>query len=266
MYKLILAVTVLLVGGWFLRPVERVLLEQRAPSGPSILGMDSSVRSELPQELAIGLLAGFRGLAADFIWIQGHGNWENKRWLRQYRNMRAATILQPRSLLFWEVSAWHMAYNIAKASRLDPENRSQAEGIKRQREWEERARRFLAEGVQYNPDRYDLYFWLGFLHWKKLNDPCTAKKYYQQALQFPDAPTFVLRQYALMIEKCDDPRQAYEYWKRLWRDGQPEPFPDAVDPHTVIPRQLRRLEETLKIPNDERLFPAVPSSQPGGST
>ena len=102
--------------------------------------------------MAIALLAGFRGVVADFVWIQSHGYWEKKEWLRQYRDMEVVAMLQPLSTLFWDTGAWHMAWNIGYAVSVDPSNRTAAEGIKRQREWWDKARDFLQQGIENVPE------------------------------------------------------------------------------------------------------------------
>ncbi len=256
----------LVVGGLLLRPVEALIGRQQTLEGVTGVVLNTDIRAELPQELAIGFLAGFRGLAADFLWIQSHANWEQKRWLRQYRNLRASTVLQPESILFWDLGAWQIGWNIALGAKRDPDNRSQAEGLKRERQWLELARKFLAEGIEHNPDHYELYFSLGWLHWKKLKNPCMAKDYFAEAAQRPRAPNYVLRMYARMLEECGDPRAAYEYWKRRWRNGNPEPFNDTIDPYAVIPREMKRLEHLLNIPEDQRVFPHSSLTHPAGSS
>ena len=179
-----------------------------------------------------------------------------------YRNMELVTTLQPQAVTFWDVSAWHMAWNVAHAARTDPENLSAAVGLKREREWQDKAREFLSEGIRNNPNRYDLYFSMGWLYWKKLKQPCDAKEYFHTAAGFPDAPSYTLRMYARALEHCGDVRGAYEYWKGLWHSGHPQPFADGINAQMVIGRELRRLEEELNIPPTQRVIREVIQSAP----
>jgi len=254
---------VLLVPAWLLLPLERQLHEQRRLLKYGGAPVSVEMRDRLGQGMAIGLLAGFRGLVADSLWIQNHGFFERREWLRMYRNMQLVTTLQPQSVTFWDVSQWHLAWNIAYAVRTDPANHSRAAGIKREQEWLERAVTFLEDGLRNIPNRYDLYFAMGWLCWQKLDDPCRAADWFQRASTFPDAPSYVGRMYPRTLERCGRAKDAYEYWKRLWRNGNPAPFRDGIDARTVIERELRRLEQELPVPNDQRVLPAPSAATMG---
>jgi hypothetical protein len=199
------------------------------------------------------------------LWIHSQSFWEKKEWLRQYRDMVVVVTLQPQSVLFWDLGQWHMAWNIGYGARSDQKNRTQAEGIKREREWHEKAREFLERGIENIPNRYDLYFYMGWLYYEKLSrdcdEPpcqeavCKSAEYFGKASQFADAPQFVPRVYARALEKCGNVRAAYEEWKHLW-------FLDHAKTEqawAIIEREIRRLEEQLQIPNGQRVFP-VPTS------
>jgi hypothetical protein len=218
------------------------------------------IRDQIGQGMAIGLLAGFRGVVADFIWIQSHSRWEKHQWLQQYNDMQIATMLQPQSVLLWDLGAWHMAWNIAYAERVATNNYTAAQGIKRERVWHERGRDFLLRGLQNIPNKYDLYFKLGWLYFSKFNQSpegyAKAAQYFYQAAQFKEAPTYVGRLYARCLESTGDLKGAYDYWKYLW--GQ-----DHKNPHqlwTVIEREIRRIEDELKMPDDNRVFPTKQST------
>ena len=130
-----LLVAMLLFGtGLALLPVENSVRAQRLRLKYGGARVTFELREAIGQNLAIALLAGLRGVVADFLWIQSHGFWEKKEWLRQYRDMVVVTTLQPQSILFWDLGSWHMAWNIGYGSLVDPANRTRAEGIKRQRE------------------------------------------------------------------------------------------------------------------------------------
>src|ERR1041385_70660 len=58
--------------------------------------VNRKMRDVIGQGMAIALLAGFRGIVADFLWIQGHSYWEKKQWLQQYRDMEVVATLQDR--------------------------------------------------------------------------------------------------------------------------------------------------------------------------
>lgn len=243
---------VLIVPAMLLSPLERAIQHRGMQMRYGGARVTLAMRDRLGQGMAIGLLAGFRGVVADFLWIQNQGFWENREWIRMYRNMELVTTLQPQSVLFWDLAQWHMAWNIGYAVRSDPKNRTIAEGLKREREWQEKARELLERGIENIPNRYDLYFTIGWLYAQKFNDACRAAEYYYQAARFAEAPTYVGRLYARALEQCGRVAESYEYWKHLW-------FQDRSTPHqlwNVIEREIKRLEDKLNIPNDQRVFPS----------
>jgi hypothetical protein len=251
----LLVVLVLVLPALLLMPLERRINAERRVLKYGGAHVSREVRGSIGQGTAIALLAGFRGVVADFLWIQSHSYWEKKEWLRQYRNIELVTLLQPQSVMFWDLGQWHMAWNIAYGARSDPANRTEAEGIKREREWQQRAREFLSRGIDNLPNRYDLYFALGWLYWQKLNkwQPDAderAAEYFGVAAAFPDAPTYVGRLHAHALEKAGKRQQAYEYWKMLSANRS-----QANQNWSVVEREVKRLENELNIPEDQRVFP-----------
>ncbi len=257
-----LLVALILLGiGFAMLPLESSMRKQRLEmkyGGPRVT---FELREAIGQNLAIALLAGMRGVVADFLWIQGHDFWEKKEWLRQYRNIEVVVTLQPQSVMFWDLGQWHMAWNIGYGAFSDPRNRTKAEGIVREREWHQKARQFLLRGIENIPNRYELYFTMGWLYFEKLSndcdDPpcrdafCKSAEYLGKASSFPDAPQFVPRMYARALEKCGDLTAAYEQWKHLWYLDHST----TQQAWSIIEREIRRLENDLQIPNNQRVFP-----------
>ena len=261
----LIVVILLFAAGLAMLPMENSIRAQRLKMKYGGARVTFQLREAIGQNLAIALLAGMRGVVADFLWIHSHGFWEKKEWLRQYRDIEVVVTLQPQSVLFWDLGQWHMAWNIGYGALTDPKNVTKAEGIKREREWHEKAREFLERGIENIPNRYDLYFSMGWLYYEKLSQDCDeppcreayckAAEYLKKASSFPDAPQFVPRLYARALEKCGDVMGAWEEWKHLWSlrgTGTEQAW-------NVIEREIRRLEDLLQIPNDQRVFPAPKS-------
>ena len=170
-------------------------------------------------------------------------------------------MLQPQSVLFWDSGAWHMAWNIGYAERVDTNNYTLAQGIKREQVWHERARQFLLRGIENIPNRYELYFKLGWLYDQKFKDPCLAAEEYGKAAAFSNAPTYIARSYARKLAECGKLTEAYECWKRIW-------FQDhKTVPHlwNVVEREIRQIEEELNIPDKQRIFHKQISQSPTSS-
>lgn len=257
-----LIVAILLFGtGLGLLPMENSIRAQRLQMKYGGARVTFELREAIGQNLAIALLAGMRGVVADFLWIHSHTFWEQKEWLRQYRDIVVVVTLQPQSVLFWDLGQWHMAWNIGYGSLSDPKNRTKAEGIKREREWHAKARDFLESGIENVPNHYDLYFTMGWLYYEKLSKDCDeppcqealckAADYFGRAASFADAPQFVPRLYARALERCGRVEDAYEEWKRLWFLDRSK----TEQAWNVIERETRRLEDQLNVPDDRRVFP-----------
>ena len=129
--KLIAAL--LLIGPmWLMLPLQRQIQTERLRLRYGDARVTREIREQLGQGMAIALLAGFRGIVADFVWIRSQTFWEKKEWMQQYNNIQLTTLLQPQSVLFWDLGAWHMAWNIGYAERVDTNNYSRAQGLKRE--------------------------------------------------------------------------------------------------------------------------------------
>jgi hypothetical protein len=254
MRRKLIAVLVLIVPVWLMLPLSQHIRSERLALKYGGANVNRKLRLDLGQGMAIALLAGFRGVVADFIWIQSHGYWELKEWLRQYRDMEVVVTLQPQSTLFWDTGAWHMAWNIGYAVSVDTNVYTQAQGLKRQREWWERAESFLKRGIDNIPNRYNLYFSLGWLYNEKFKDYCLAAQYFEKAASFPEAPSYIARMHARAQEKCGDTQGAYSYWVNLWTQDHTK-----VDQNwSIVEREIRRLEDLMNLPNERRVFPKQP--------
>jgi hypothetical protein len=245
------AASLLILPMWLLQPLERTIRGERKELAYGSLNVTRAIRDEIGQEMAVALLAGFRGIVADLVWIQSQGYWERKEWLQQFKNMQISAMLQPRSVLFWDIGAWHMAWNIGYAEKVDTNNYTVSQGLKRERIWHERARDFLERGIESNPKQYELHAALGRLYADKFKDPCRAAAAYQKAAQFADTPSYLIRTYARLVEQCGDKRAAYEVWVSLW--SQDHAKVNQLWP--VVQREIERLEDILQLPANQRVFP-----------
>lgn len=79
-------------------------------------GFSFQLRDSLGQGLTLAALGGFRGVAANFVWISLTMAWEEQQWVRVRTLAELAVLLQPRVLFFWENSAWHLAWNASVAA------------------------------------------------------------------------------------------------------------------------------------------------------
>lgn len=247
----VIALLVLVVPAMALAPLESRIHRERNELKYGSARVALSLPERISQNAWIALLAGFRGVVADFVWIEGHDYWESRQWLRQYRSLETAVLLQPQSVLFWDMGAWHMAWNIGYAEQIATNNVTQAQGLKRAQVWHELAEAFLLRGIENIPNRYDLYFKLAYLYEQKFKDDCRAAQYYGKAAAFPSAPSYVVRIYAHSLEKCGDLKGAYGVWLNLWTQDHSK----VNQAWNLVERELKRLENLLNLPENQRVFP-----------
>ena len=206
-----------------------------------------NLREKLGQLGFIAAFSGFRSLVADMLFIQAHIAWEETEWGRVLLLFRQVTTLQPRAILFWDMAAWHMAWNASVAALNDPAQPRLALRVKAQREYFALGKDFLERGIENNPDRPQLYESLARLYKEKYKDHERAAEFFGKAAASPGAPSYDKRFAAYELSYCDGREQeAYRALRRLYDMGEQERLP------TLITR-LKFLEKKLNIPEDQRI-------------
>src|SRR5438270_9009993 len=210
------------------------------------------LREQLGQLGFVAWLSGFRSLVADALFVQAHVAWERTEWGRVLLLFRQVTTLQPRAILFWDMAAWHMAWNASIAALNDPAQPRLALRIKAQREYFQLGKDFLERGIQNNPERPQLYEALARLYRDKYIDHEHAAEFFAKAAALPGAPSYERRFAAYELSHCEGrEREAYERLRHLYDIGENERLP------TLLSR-LKDLEIKLDIPLDQRIPDRVP--------
>lgn len=213
------------------------------------LGLD--LREQVGQLGFLAALSGFRSLVADVAFIQAHVAWERTEWGRVLLLFREATTLQPRSVLFWDMAAWHMAWNASVAALHDPTLPNDALRRKAQREYFALGKDFLERGIRNNPEKPQLYESLARLYQQKYNDHERASEFYAKAAALPGAPSYDERFAAYELSYCEGrEREAYERLRELYNTGEKERLPTLI-------RRLKFLEGKIDIRQDQRIPDAL---------
>ena len=209
--------------------------------------LDLNFREQLSQLGFIAALSGFRSIVADILFIQANVAWESAEWGRVLLLFRQATTLQPRAVLFWDMAAWHMAWNASAAALNDRAQPRLALRLKAQREFFAIGRDFLERGIENNPKQPRLYETMARLYKEKYNDHERASEFFAKAAALPGAMSYDQRFSAYEISYVEGrERQAYERLRRLYDAGENERLP------TLITR-LKFLEDKLDIPDAQRI-------------
>jgi hypothetical protein len=242
----------IVVFGVLKLPAERSLAQEHRESHLADLDLNLNLREKIGQVGFVAALSGFRAMLADFLFIQAQAAWERTEWGRVLFLFRQITALQPHVALFWDMAAWHMAWNASAAAINDPKQARQALRIKAQREYFAIGKDFLERGIKNNPRNSKLYESLAMLYRDKYNDHARASEFFREAADCPGAPSYDKRFSAYELSYCEgwEP-QAYIQLRRLYDEGEQERLPTLI-------KRLKYLETKLNIPRNQRIPDAEP--------
>jgi hypothetical protein len=242
----ILGVCILLLCGIARFPLESAMTRQRQSSHFNGFTQNAHLRQQVGQSGMVAILGGMRSSVADLLWIRAHMAWSNVEWGRMKYLFDGVTTLQPRSVMFWDISSWHMAYN---ASVYCAEDQTQPPDVRvvNQQQYFRVGEDYLLRGIEANPDSWELYSSLGTLYRDKLHDPCKAAAAFAEAAKRPDHLAYVERFAAYMLADCPDHQQeAYEQLLAFYNLGEQEWLPTLL-------KKLQVLERKLAIPPERRV-------------
>jgi len=237
----------LLLFGAIRLPMEHALAETHRELHFRAVDFNLDLREQLGQVGFVAALSGFRSLVADALFLQAHVAWERTEWGRVLLLFRQVTTLQPRALLFWDMAAWHMAWNASTAAMNDPAQPRLALRVKAAREYFQLGKDFLERGIKNNPERPELYEALARLYRDKYEDHEHASEFFAKASALPGAHSYARRFAAYELAQCPGrERQAYDQLRSLYDSGEQERLPTLL-------RRLKELEIKLNIPPDQRI-------------
>jgi hypothetical protein len=247
MIRGLVAVLSLALFGAAKLPMEHAVWAEHRRLHFRAVDFNLDLREQLGQLGFVAALSGFRSLVADALFVQAHVAWERTEWGRVLLLFRQVTTLQPRALLFWDMAAWHMAWNASTAALNDRAQPRLALRIKAQREYFALGRDFLERGIKNNPDRPQLYEALARLYRDKYNDHEHAAEFFAKAAALPGAPGYTKRFAAYELAQCPGREQeAHAQLRALYDSGEKERVPTLL-------RRLKALEIKLDIPPDQRV-------------
>ncbi|MDQ6862006.1 MAG: hypothetical protein M3032_12740 [Verrucomicrobiota bacterium] len=237
----------LLLFGGIRLPVEHALFTARAQRHLVAVPVDLTFAEQVSQLGFAALLSGLRSLLADIVFIQAHVAWEQTEWSRVLILFREATALQPHATLFWDMAAWHMAWNASIAAMNNRSEPSELRRTKASREYIDIGRDFLERGIRNNPDEPKLYEALARLYRDRLGDHLHASEFYAKAAANPGAAAYAERFAAYELSYCEgEERRAYDWLLRLYQRSENERLPTLI-------KRLKYLEERLNIPPSQRI-------------
>ena len=232
-----------------LRPVAAPLWAEMRAAQPALrLATAGAVAG---QGFTLGVLGGFRALAADFTWLRVFTIWEDRDLPATETMLRLVTALDPRPLYFWLNGARIVAYDmtswrIAAAGGFDavPESVREHFGV----EQAHLALRRLDEARQFHPASFDLWIERASIELNRLHDPAAAAESYRRAWEQPHAPYYVARLHAEMLRRAGRKAEALTWLVQL----HPQlPADDETAGAAIVLGRIRDLERELAIPAEQ---------------
>ena len=228
-------------------PVEQAIDRAKAELHLRSVVVNFDIREQIGQLGFVAALSGLRAVVADLLFIDAHVAWERTDWPRVLLLFRQVTTLQPHEILFWDMAAWHMAWNAGAAALNDRSEPLLALRVKKQREYLALGKEFLERGIRNNPDRPQLYEALARLYRDKYADHEHAAEYFGKAAGLPGAASYDRRFAAYELSYCAGrQREAYQLLRSLYDSGERERLPTLI-------KRLKFLEQQLVIPADQRI-------------
>jgi hypothetical protein len=242
----ILGILVLLAWGIIKLPVEARLEKRMQDARLGGFKPSASLRQQAGQAGYIAALGGLRAAVADMLWIRANTAWKDVQYGRMKLLFDTCTAMQPRRVIFWDISAWHMAWNGA----VHIEN-TEPDPIARQakmREFYKLGEDFLLRGIESNPDSWELYDKLGWLYRDKIRDMEKASLAYEEASKRPGRLEYTRRFAVYCLAKVPGREQeAYTRLLALFHEGEQEWLPTLF-------RDIQKLEARLGIPDEQRIY------------
>ena len=165
----IVIIVTLFLAGLLKSPWEERMQDQFIAEGMLSRSLEIGVREKIGQTSAAVALGGLRSVVATFYNLKAYGSFENRAWVKLEDQFELMVALQPRTVYYWDVGAWHLSYNAA-ADYKERENLPAARQEALHRAYVLKGRKFLERGIVNNPDQWVLYSSLGRFY-------CTPTKY-----------------------------------------------------------------------------------------
>ena len=167
---------------------------------------------QMPGQFMFAMFSGFKDVISGALWVRADEFFHNGDYQEIIPLVRLITWLDPHNIDVYNTGAWHMDYNFT-----DEKQRSDKRNLPL-------SVQLLKEGIAKNPDRWDLYFELGWVHYnRKLEDFDNSLKYIKEATKHDGydsntgkripRPEFVDRMLAHAYEASGDFDGAIRQWE-----------------------------------------------------
>jgi hypothetical protein len=200
------------------KPASEVDKETRRPINGGTLAQlryeyelgDTSLGDVDPTSSTMTLvLLGFRGIAADLLWLEAIDNQKHKNWAQLEANVNSIVLLQPHFLKIWDYQGWNLAYNVS----------AQWDAVPDRYYWVKEGAKFKMKGSERNSRFPELYWWTAEVLGSKIGRPDEWRYFREYFRVDPDIETFKGESDPEMSRfggrEFDDNYLAAKYWYHL---------------------------------------------------
>lgn len=150
---------------------------------------------------------GFDALVADVYWIRTIQYYGRQR-LSRAPGERDYTLLHPLLDLTTSLDPhFDIAYRFGAIFLSEPQPGGPGRA--------DLAQRLLEKGIAAQPDQWQFYHDIGFVHYWSLGDAATAAEWFRRAAERPNAPNWLAPVAAAMLTQGADRQSARQLWGRL---------------------------------------------------
>ncbi|MFM2171738.1 MAG: hypothetical protein RI957_1967 [Verrucomicrobiota bacterium] len=202
--NILVVLTALLLAGWVKAPWEERTQSAFERDGLLWRPLEVGVREKIGQTCAAVSLGGLRTVVATFLNLAAYGSFENRDWVKLTDQFSLIVALQPRTSYYWDVGAWHMAYNAAMDCK-EREDWPAARQEASHRAYVLKGRAFLERGVLNNPDDWTLLSSLGRFYGtpQKYPDYAKSAEAYEKAWKTGKARNFEARAWLYSLARVE---------------------------------------------------------------
>ncbi len=217
---LLLACSMLVLGGVLLLPGSRALQQAESEAGLRLPPPDARETDALGQQLFLFTLGGLRSLSAEILALDATTAWIESDWPRLARRWHSITTLCPHRVNYWVRASRDMYVNAASALSRD-RRLTEQEQVRQSLLYLAEGERFLQEGIANNPGEPTLFARLGDLYSDIYRRPQYGKAVdaYREAIRLGASAHFYERQIFYNLCRIRGREQeAWELGRRLYED------------------------------------------------
>lgn len=201
----------------------------------------------LPSQFIAGTLIGFREVVAGLLWVRTDEFFHEGNFDAIVPMIRMITWLDPHQIDVYSTGAWHLSYNFTdSAERAD-------------RRYLGPAIKFMEEGIQNNPNVWDLKLGLGFMiHSLKTLDFQQSIYWETQATHDDGCLPYVHRQIATACAKAGKIDAAIAQWRKCVKQADAMLVKTPDDRNAMIHHDVsvKNLDEMLIRKADRATLPS----------